>query len=136
MATAALLLAPSMLNQFGVGGDSGGGGGGGNGGGGGGYDDAPPDYQETLDAVNKQKEEGQKAVDQLATAFKAHNEGLVTRITKTEETAVAQLNKQREVFRARMVDVNDIEMPGIDPNVILYGGIAFGIMALFIVMKK
>jgi hypothetical protein len=130
MATAALLLAPSIFNQFGLGGNDD------DGGGGGSNNNDAPDYQETEDAVNRQREEGQKAVNQLATAFKTHNEGLVKRIAKTEETAVAQLNKQKEVFKESMVDVNDIEMPGIDPNVILYGGVAFGIMALFIVMKK
>ena len=128
--TLALMALPNAFNQFGLGGNDDGGGGGG------GYSDAPPDYQETVDAVRRQQEEGQKAVNELATAFKAHNEGLVKRITKTEETAVAQLNKQKETFKAKTVDVKDIKMPGIDPNVILYGGVAFGIMALFIVMKK
>jgi len=128
MATAAMLLLPSVFDEFNGSNDGGGGGGG--------YSDAPPDYQESLDAVNRQREEGQKAVNQLAETFKQHNQGLVKRIAKTEETAVAQLNKQKEVFKAKTVDVKDIEMPGIDPNVLLYGGVAFGIMALFIVMKK
>lgn len=130
-----MMMLPNLLNQFGVGGDSGGGGGN-YGGGGGGYNDAPPDYQESLDAVERQKAEGQKAVNELATAFKAHNEGLVKRISKTEETAVAQLNKQKEEFKKKTVDVKDIQMPGLDPKVLLYGGVAFGAMALFIVMKK
>ena len=107
-----------------------------NGGGNDDYNDAPPDYQESVDAVKRQQEEGQKAVNQLATAFKAHNEGLVKRIENTEKTAVAQLNKQKEAFKAKTVDVKDIEMPGIDPNVLLYGGLAFGAMALFIVLNK
>jgi len=132
MATAAMFLLPAIFDEFG----GGGGGGGGGGNDGGGYNDAPPDYKETQDAVNRQRDEGQKAVNQLAETFKAHNEGLVKRITKTEETAVAQLNKQKEVFKAKSVDVKDIKMPGLDPNVLLYGGLAFGIMALFIVMKK
>ena len=131
MASLALLALPSIFDEFNGSGNSNS-----NSNSGGGYNDAPPDYQESLDAVNRQREEGQKAVNELAGAFKKHNEGLVKRIAKTEETAVAQLNKQKEVFKAKSVDVKDIEMPGIDPNVLLYGGLAFGAMALFIVMKK
>jgi hypothetical protein len=131
MASSLLFFLPSIVDEFK--GDSGGGGGGG--GDSGGNNSDPPDYQESLDAVNRQRDEGQKAVNQLAENFKAHNEGLVKRIAKTEETAVAQLNKQKEVFKAKTVDVKDIEMPGIDPNVLLYGGLAFGAMALLIVMK-
>jgi hypothetical protein len=123
----ALMSVPSAFNQFGVGPSYGATEG---------YSETPPDYQETVDAVKRQQEEGQKAVNQLATAFKTHNEGLVTRIANTEKTAVAQLNKQKEVFKATTVDVKDIEMPGIDPNVLLYGGVAFGILALFIVTQR
>jgi hypothetical protein len=130
-AAAGLFLLPSLLNQFGVGEQAGAGYGNE-----GGYSDAPPDYQESVEAVRRQQEEGQKAVNQLGEAFKAHNEGLVKRITKTEAAAVHQLNKQKEEFQKKTVDVKDIKMPGLDPNVLLYGGVAFGIMALFIVMKK
>jgi hypothetical protein len=125
--TTALMVGPSFFNQIGLGENDYGGNDGGS---------SVPDYQEASDAVRRQREEGQKAVDQLATAFKSHNEGLVKRIAKTEETAVAQLNKQKEAFKAKTIDVKDIDLPGVDPNVLLYGGLAFGAMALFIVMKK
>jgi hypothetical protein len=129
--TLALMALPSFFNQVGLGGDDGGGGGGG-----GGYSDAPPDYQQSLDAVQRQRDEDQRALNQLGEAVKKQNENLEKRITKTQETAVAQLNKQQEEFKKKTVDVRSIKMPGIDPNVLLYGGVAFGIMALFIVMKK
>jgi hypothetical protein len=129
MASSLLFLLPGIMDELPGGGYN-------NGGGNDDYNDAPPDYQESVDAVKRQQEEGQKAVNQLATAFKAHNEGLVKRIENTEKTAVAQLNKQKEAFKAKTVDVKDIEMPGIDPNVLLYGGLAFGAMALFIVLNK
>jgi len=130
MATLAMMALPSFFNQVGLG-DSGGGGGGG-----GGYSDAAPDYQQSLDAVRRQKEEDQKALNQLGEAVKTQSEGFVKRIKNTEDTAIAQLNKQKEAFKAKTVDVKDISMPGIDSTVILYGGLAFAAMALFIVMKK
>jgi hypothetical protein len=131
-------MLPSMLDQFGVnGGDggyfgspSGGGQGSGNG------DNAPPDYQATLDAVNKQKEEDQKALNKLGENVKTYNKNLTDKLTKTQKDAVAQLNKQQDAFKKHTVDVKTIKVPGIDPNVLFYGGLAFAGLAGYIVFSK
>lgn len=136
MASIALLALPGIIDQMGIG--EGGVFGGSTppeqqGGGGGGI----PDYQKTLELVQKQKEADQKAIDELGGQFKKINQGLSDKLTATQKEAISALNKQKEVFGKSVVNVEDVvEKPGIPPDVLFYGGLLFGGLALLIVIQK
>lgn len=136
MASIALLALPGIIDEMGIG--EGGVFGGSTppeqqGGGGGGI----PDYQKTLELVQKQKEADQKAIDELGGQFKKINQGLSDKLTATQKEAISALNKQKEVFGKSVVNVEDVvEKPGIPPDVLFYGGLLFGGLALLIVIQK
>lgn len=134
--TIAMLALPGIIDDMGIGG---GGVFGGatppqqQGGGGGGI----PDYQKTLELVQKQKEADQKAIDELGGQFKKINQGLSDKLTATQKEAISALSKQKEVFDKAVVNVEDVvEKPGIPPDVLFYGGLLFGGLALLIVIQK
>lgn len=96
-----------------------------------------PDYQKTLELVQKQKEADQKAIEELGGQFKKINQGLSDKLGATQKDAITALNKQKEIFEKSVVNVEEVvEKPGIPPDVLFYGGLAFGGLALLIVIQK
>ena len=132
--TIALLALPSIIDEMGIGGggvfgrDANAG------------NNPPvgvPDYQKTLELVQKQKEADQKAIEELGGQFKTINQGLSDKLTQTQKDAIAALNKQKEIFGKSVVNVEDVvDKPGIPPDVLFYGGLLFGGLALLIVIQK
>ena len=134
MASLALLALPGIIDDTGIGG---GGVFGGNPNAGGGGQVGIPDYQKTLELVQKQKEADQKAIDELGGQFKKINQGLSDKLTATQKEAISALNKQKETFEKSVVNVEEVvEKPGIPPDVLFYGGLLFGGLALLIVIQK
>jgi len=124
MATAALFLVPSLIDAFTP-------------------NEAPvvdessiPDYQTTLTAVQRQQAIDQAQVNALGEVFKGQSQQLQTKIDNQQKTFTAQLSAQQEAFEKSTVDVSDVvKNPGIDPQILQYGILAFGAMALLIVLS-
>jgi hypothetical protein len=136
MASLALFALPGIIDDMGIGG------GGVFGGatppqGQGGNPPGIPDYQKTLELVQKQKEADQKAIEELGGQFKKINQGLSDKLGATQKEAISALSKQKEIFDKSVVNVEEVvEKPGIPPDVLFYGGLLFGGLALLIVIQK
>ena len=133
MASIALLALPGIIDEMGLGG------GGVFGGSTPPQGNQPgiPDYQKTLELVQKQKEADQKAIEELGGQFKKINQGLSDKLSATQKDAISALNKQKDVFDKSVVNVEDVvEKPGIPPDALFYGGLLFGGLALLIVIQK
>ena len=132
-AQAALMILPSVFGQFGAGpaptnGPV--------------PDSTPPSNDDVPDvgaaqaAVMRQQQADQIAVNTLVGQYKTYNQKLADSVGKTQKDITGQLSKQQEAFQKTMVNVDDVvKAPGIDPDLLMYGGLAFGALALVIVFK-
>jgi hypothetical protein len=123
-ATAALMLIPGMIDAF--------------------TPNAPPvvdesvipDYQTTLTAVQKQQAIDQAQLNALGNIYKGQSQQLQTKIDNQQKTFTSQLSAQQEAFQKSTVEVSKVvKNPGIDPQILQYGMLGFGALALFIVLS-
>jgi len=124
MAMTALMLAPGIIDQF--------------------SPSAPPvvnnsdipDYQTTMLAVQKQQAIDQSQINALGEVFKGQSQQLQNKIEEQQKTFTGQLSAQQQAFQKNTVEVSKVvKNPGIDPQILLYGGLGFGALALIIVLR-
>jgi hypothetical protein len=95
-----------------------------------------PDYQATLSAVQRQQAIDQGQLNALGQVFKGQSQQLQTKIDNQQKTFTSQLSAQQEVFQKNTVAVSEVvKNPGLDPQILQYGLLGFGALALFIVLS-